>query len=101
MSIRRAASWAQPRQLSSGPRGARTGRGPAPDMAVRLLLQPLDHALAEAALAGTLHRDQHVPRRQVHVVGPHTAGARSDEGLATRDDGLGVPVHAPRLLADR
>src|SRR5689334_20930485 len=28
MSIRSAASWAQPRQVSSGPRGARTGRAP-------------------------------------------------------------------------
>ena len=39
MSIRRAASCAQPRQVSSGPRGARTGRGPAVVMADRLLRQ--------------------------------------------------------------
>src|ERR1035437_9223372 len=32
ISIRRAASWAQPLQLRSGPRGARTARGPACDL---------------------------------------------------------------------
>ena len=36
MSIRSAASWAQPLQLRSGPRGALTGRGP--DFAGRVSL---------------------------------------------------------------
>ena len=48
MSIRRAASCAQPRQVSSGPRGARTGRGP--DMLPSLLPQAGDELLAEAAV---------------------------------------------------
>ena len=42
MSMRRAASWAQPRQVSSVPRGARTGRGPAVVMGGRLLRQVVE-----------------------------------------------------------
>src|SRR5688572_28367848 len=102
MSIRRAASWAQPRQVNSGPRGARTGRGPEPDMADRLLRQPGHHALAEAALAERLDGDQEVvPGRigDVDVVGPDPAGARRDERVVPGDVRLGMPLDPTRLIA--
>src|SRR5438128_49672 len=51
MSIRRAASWAQPRQESSVPRGARTTRGPAPAGA-RADTAPALDALSVTVMAG-------------------------------------------------
>src|SRR5688572_22373843 len=85
MSIRRAASWAQPRQVSSGPRGARTGRGPAPGMADRLLRQAGHDALAEAPRAGGGDGDDPVRVREMHVIGVHAPLTRADVRLMRTD----------------
>src|SRR5690348_12186573 len=90
MSIRRAASWAQPRQLISVPRGARTGRGPAPDMADRLLRQPGHHELTEAPRTGGRDRHEDVARRQMDVIRVGTSRARPDLRLVAADGRTGV-----------
>ena len=70
---------AHPRQVSSGPRGARTGRGPAPDMAAGYSVRPSHDALAEAARPERPGSTRSRRRRQVDVVRVDTAGAGPDE----------------------
>ena len=114
MSIRSAASCGQPRQLSSVPRGARTGRGPAAAGGVLAIAdestsrgsasvaQPLDDAFAEpAGLADRYDGDDRLLVGQVDVVRVAAAAAGADERLVAADLRLGVPGLAAGRLARR
>src|SRR6478752_767211 len=96
MSIRSAASCSQPRQVSSGPRGARTGRGP--DIGPSLLLQVRDDLLAELARPERGDR-HHESVAEMDVVGLGAARTGPDEDIATGDGRALGAGHATRLLA--
>ena len=83
MSIRRAASWPQPRQVSSAPRGARTGRAPGSAPARRRAArspQALHDELPEALVPERRDRDQEVARRRG---GRGRSGCRRRSGRCT------------------
>ena len=92
MSIRSAASCSQPRQDSSAPRGARTGRGP--DMALSLLPQAGHEQVAEPPRADRGDRDDDVVT-EGRVVGLGATVARADEDVAPTDRCSSVAATPP------
>ena len=92
MSIRRAASCCQPRQVSSVPRGARTGR--APGSAFIRVPGAFPSASRRSGLARRRRRDHHVLGLEQYVIGPKAGSTAGDERLAPAQRGLGAPGHA-------
>src|SRR5690348_8961615 len=83
MSIRRTASCGQPRQLSSVPRGARTGRAPGSAVIRSGLAEAVQHDEAQALVARRRHRDEDALVLEPHVIGPQAARAGPDvDGVA-------------------
>src|SRR6478609_8924565 len=107
MSILRAASCSNPRQVRSVPRVARTGRAPTEligssrvsGMVARRLLPQAGHdEVAEVAVAD--RGDRHEPvARQVRVVGAGSLAADGDLDRVGTDHLLAMTLHAARRLA--